>query len=93
MKPDLSAIIRTSVEAGAEAGATKALMAIKALSDTITLAECKTLYGRALASKMRLSPKIKWLPVGKGSKTSGVFAKRNDVSMFILSKKLEDCTI
>lgn len=91
MKPDQNAIIRAS-EAGAENGATIALVAVKAISDTITFAECKKLYGEVTAEWLRLHAKIKWFPLGKGSLTSGVYAKRLSVAKILFSKKIEDCT-
>lgn len=77
-------------EAGARKGATDALIAVGKLPTTIKLSECKELYGSSTADELRLTPKIKWFPVGKGGATSGVYAKREDVEAYLFQKNIED---
>ena len=68
-------------------GATRALEQSGVISNTITLAEVKAKHGKRLANEARKSQNIKWIPVGSGGRTSGVFCKREDFDRFRFEKE------
>jgi len=69
----------------AQLGAKMALQEAGVIKNTITLAEIKKMHGESLARESRLSPKIKWLPIGKGGITSGVFCSRTEFEKFLFT--------
>lgn len=76
-------------EEATAAGVTNALVAVGVLPETITLAECRTLYGNSQAKELRWSPAIEWYPLGKGGTTSGVYASRREVANYFFNKTIK----
>jgi len=72
----------------AEIAADRVCMNAKIKSKTITLAEVKKLHGRKLAQQARMSESIKWKPIGKGGRTSGVECDYKEFEKFHLKIKL-----
>lgn len=56
---------------------------------TITLAEVKIKHGVAFAKAARMSTAIKWMPVGSGGRTSGVYCKKSDIDKFLFERKFD----
>jgi hypothetical protein len=52
-----------------------------------TLAEIKKLYGITIANSARMSGLIDWEPLGKGSRTSGVFCRREQFDKFLFERR------
>lgn len=73
----------------AEFGATRALEQAGMMKNTITLAKIKKLHGEGIAKEARISPKITWVPIGKGGKTSGVYCSRIDFEKFLFNREFD----
>ena len=73
----------------AQRGATLALEQTGAIATTITLAEVKKLYGKPFAKAARMAPAVRWMPVGSGGRSSGVYAKRSEVDKFLFEIKFD----
>lgn len=73
--------------ASAQNGARIALQEAGIVKDTITLAEVKKLHKGAFAKAARISTKIAWRPIGKGSLTSGVYCLRSELERFRIEQK------
>lgn len=73
----------------AQNGANRALEQVGAIASTITLAEFKKKHGKALGLAARKSTAIKWMPLGSGGRTSGVYCKRSEIDKFLFERKFE----
>ncbi len=78
------------MEAAAKRGASKVLTETGQQKAIITLAEVRKLYGRRVAEELRMTPKISWMPLGKGGTSSGVYCMREDLENYLMNKSLND---
>lgn len=72
-----------------ERGANIALAQAGIIKPTITLAQVKKVHGRDIANEARMNPKIKWVPLGKGGRTSGVYCLRADFDIFLFAREFD----
>ncbi len=77
------------LSAAAQNGATRALEQTGTISPTITLAEVTKRHGRMFARAARSATAIKWMPIGSGTRTSGVYCKRSDIDKFLFERKFD----
>lgn len=75
--------------AAAESGATRALIQTGTIATTITLADVKKLHGKKIAYESRKSLKVKWMPVGSGGRSSGVYCLRSEFEKFLFERKFD----
>ena len=73
----------------ANLGAKIALQDAGVIKNTITLAEIKKLNGVKMANAARIAPGIKWKPMGKGGRTSGVYCLRTEFEKFLFSREFD----
>ena len=78
--------LETIFSRASEFGANRALEKVGIIPKTITLAEVKKLHGKQLAGEARLSDKIKWMPLGKGGRTSGVYCLRTEFDKYLFKR-------
>ena len=73
----------------AKLGAKLALQDAGVIKSTTTLAEIKKLYGINTANEARLAAGIKWTPIGKGGRTSGVYCLRSEFEKFLFAREFD----
>lgn len=73
----------------AKLGAKMALQDAGVIKNTTTLAEIKKLHGVTTANEARMAAEIKWKPIGKGGRTSGVYCLRNEFEKFLFAREFE----
>ncbi len=78
------------VEAAMKRGASLVLTETGQQKAIMTLAEVRRLYGRKMSEELRMTPKIKWMPLGKGGTSSGVYCMREDLENYLMNKSLDD---
>jgi len=72
------------------AGSNRALEKAGMLDPFITSSEIKKMKGGvSLFEAARLDSKIKWMPVGKGGRTSGVYCLRVEFEKFLFNREFE----
>lgn len=73
----------------AKLGANMALQDAGVIKNTTTLAEIKKLHGVTAANEARMSTVIKWKPIGKGGRTSGVYCLRSEFEKFLFAREFD----
>ena len=73
----------------AQLGAKMALQEAGVIKHTITLAEVKKLHGRAFALEIRMSEKVKWIPLNKDNPTSQVYCLRADFEKYLFTRDFD----
>ncbi|HZK93050.1 MAG TPA: hypothetical protein VFC67_02500 [Prolixibacteraceae bacterium] len=73
----------------AKLGAKLALQDVGVIKNTTTLAEIKKLHGVTAANEARMSTGIKWKPIGKGGRTSGVYCLRSEFEKFLFAREFD----
>ena len=73
----------------AQLGAKMALQEAGVIKHTITLAEVKKLHGRAFAREIRMSEKVKWMPLNKDNPTSQVYCLRTEFEKYLFTREFD----
>ena len=73
----------------AQMGAKMALQEAGVIKHTVTLAEVKKLHGRAIAREVRMSDKVKWVPINKNNPGSQVYCLRSELEKYLFRREFD----
>ena len=73
----------------AQLGAKMALQEAGVIKNTITLAEIKKMQGRGFAREIRLSEKVKFMPINRDNPTSQVYCLRAEYEKYLFAREFD----